>query len=111
MEISRSHIWRTLRVVPIALAIGGAALAATLAQNHPRRVIVRYDDLNLSTASGVEALKQRVGQAAIRVCAGQEGDDPLSARQHLYCVSSAADRALAQVRLPAERTVTPLDAR
>jgi UrcA family protein len=59
-----------------ALAVAGAFAALTVATNSfaaapsvdVRTVSVRYDDLNLSSSAGVDALYRRISSAARQVC-------------------------------------------
>ena len=58
-----------LLAAPIALTgLAAPAAAATDDEGERRTTIVRYDDLNLSTAEGRESLTTRVKYAVQKVC-------------------------------------------
>lgn len=84
-----------------------AALAATaatvsfpaFAQDAVPSTQVHYSDLNLTSASGAKALRERVARAARRVCAS-DGEKSLSgATQSRHCADMALARAMPQVEL------------
>jgi UrcA family protein len=78
-----------------------AALAATSADSDVPKLLVRYDDLNLSSTSGVRTLWRRIHNAAETVCA--EGGDTRDLRVRLaytQCVNQAAHVAVEQVHWP-----------
>jgi len=58
---------------------------------------VSYSDLDLSTAAGVEALKERVKHAARQVCRQIDLRDPGSVDESRACVETAASSALEKV--------------
>jgi UrcA family protein len=57
-------------------------------------VSVRYGDLDLSSAVGVEAMLVRIRQAAVRVCGPEPTDRLAFQRQYDACVSRTVDHAL-----------------
>jgi UrcA family protein len=62
---------------------------------------VKYADLNLSTASGVTALYQRIERAATEVCQLPQGTRQLKLETELKaCRAEATDRAVGQADLP-----------
>jgi len=60
---------------------------------------VRYDDLNLASAAGMETLTRRIKVAAARVCRS-----PVSSTLHVGtraygdCIRSTTDQAISQVK-------------
>ena len=105
MNSSVTH--RTRRTVA-ALALGmTTALTAVAAQADPptvvaakfhESVVVRYDDLNLATAAGAQALYARISAAADRACGG--APDIRELRQHQSyrtCVDESVERAVKKV--------------
>jgi UrcA family protein len=83
----------------VALAAYCASTASAEEQNPPS-MRVRYDDLNLSAAPGVEALKRRVLHAAMRVCGEQYAGDAFAVQLQHTCARRASERALAQIKWP-----------
>jgi UrcA family protein len=79
-----------------AMALAAHGTSAAVAESAPQ-VTVRYDDLNLSSAYGIEILKRRIRHAAEVVCGGADAREVNSTMQHLKCVRDAADSALARV--------------
>lgn len=72
------------------------ALAQTpwTADDGARKAIVRYDDLDLSSPSGVAALKQRVAAAARTVCGPEPSLRELkNSDDFRACVTQASDAA------------------
>ena len=81
-----------------AMIICGMALAAYSASTAiAEEVKVRYDDLNLSDATGVRVLKHRIQRAAQHVCGPQDMRDLERMWHYRECISEAAGKALAQV--------------
>jgi UrcA family protein len=60
---------------------------------------VRYDDLNLSSRAGREALLARIRQAADTVCSALDDGSISALAAYHDCVRDAQDRARAQVKL------------
>jgi UrcA family protein len=61
-------------------------------------VKVRFSDLNLGTAEGVQALYLRIEKAARRVCnADAEPGDPLWHTHWRYCYKTAVAKAVSDV--------------
>jgi UrcA family protein len=100
----------TLRSIPIlgriskTLIIAGGAMAlaahsprAAVAADSVQQITVRYDDLNLSSESGMKALKQRIRHAAEIVCGEVDTRNIDGSTQHLKCVRDAANTALTRV--------------
>jgi UrcA family protein len=89
-------------VCKILIAGGSMALAtyyarAAIAEENPPQVTVRYNDLNLTSASGAATLKRRIQRAAEAVCGDLSFRELQLSMQYRECVNDAADRALVQV--------------
>jgi len=91
-----------------ALVLGAAALLVTLpAQAGTDRtdtpvndtaVVVRYADLNLSTAAGTQALYARISAAASRACGGQpDFRDLHQQQQYRACYDKAMEKAVHEI--------------
>lgn len=86
-------------------ALAAAATAATMSFPAQAAEVtnisaeVRYDDLNLASQDGAQALKARVVRAAKQVCSA-DGDKSLKAlSQSQSCANIAIARAMPQVEL------------
>jgi len=93
---------RTLSRVPLVFATGMllafAAVTGAHASDEPvRSETVKFDDLNVGAASGVQALYDRIHRAARRVCSQP---DPLQQIAAKVCTQKAEARAIATVSLP-----------
>jgi UrcA family protein len=66
---------------------------AAVAAESVRQVTVRYDDLNLTSASGIKVLEQRIRHAAEIVC----GEVDIREFEQLKCARHATNSALARV--------------
>ena len=91
-------------VSKFALAIVGvvasvASFAATPAVDAPS-VSVRYDDLNLSTTAGVDALYRRISAAARDVCPDIYSRDTNIVLAAQHCQAAAISKAVSQVNSP-----------
>jgi UrcA family protein len=95
---------RCLSVSCAAIALAGSLLAATPAHAgaapERRAVIVRYNDLNLDSATGAGTLYRRIGSAARTVCGREEVSSLAEALQFQRCYDSAVARAIAAVGSP-----------
>jgi UrcA family protein len=90
------------------LAFSQSAIAgAQLADLQPRRIVVSYDDLNLSAAAGADVVKHRIDAAARSAC-GPAPDirDLADSSAFAACVSRA--QASARVQLSAAMAHTRL---
>src|SRR5271170_7837390 len=85
-----------LGAVVMASAIGLAFLGATarVSVAAPADIRVRYGDLDLSSAAGVETLRRRVLGAAKQVCEEYDSADLQRAAVYQRCVKEAVDHAL-----------------
>jgi UrcA family protein len=79
-----------------------SALAAE-PEGQVRREDVKFQDLNLDTAAGVDALYKRIHAAAQRVCAvsGPLDEVFFGGRSHAKCTKDAEARAIKEINLPA----------
>jgi UrcA family protein len=86
-------------LIASAIALPFYAATASADDASQRTIRVRYDDLNLSSAFGVNVLKHRVMRAAKQACGN---DDELELRLsggYRRCVTEATERALATVNV------------
>ena len=88
----------------LVLAVAGlvasvSGFAATPDVDVPS-VKVRYDDLNLATASGVNALYRRISAAARDVCPDVYSRDPHVALAAQHCQAAAIAKAVSEVNSP-----------
>jgi UrcA family protein len=83
----------------MASATGLAFYTATagVADASPLEIKVRYGDLDLSSAAGVERLKRRVIRAAKQVCGDYGSRELQLSASYQHCVIEASDRALKTV--------------
>lgn len=93
---------KTLNRVPFVFATGMllafVAVTAAHANEEPVRAeTVKFDDLNVGSPSGVQALYDRIHRAAKRVCSQS---DPLQQIAAKACTQKAEARAIATVSLP-----------
>lgn len=92
------RISKTLIITGGAMALAAHTPNAAVAAEIVQQVTVRYDDLNLSSGSGMKVLKQRIWHAAEIVCGGEVDMREIHGlTQHLKCVRDAADTALTRV--------------
>jgi UrcA family protein len=85
---------------PFAIAMLLACALATsnaFAGNEARSETVKFQDLNVDTPAGVEALYNRIHWAAKRVCAES---DPVAARGVGACIRKAEGKAISDLNLP-----------
>jgi UrcA family protein len=80
-------------LIACALALATHLVSAATPEEDTDAIRVQYATLDLSTPSGVEALRHRINIAAMRVCTAKYPGDPLT----IYCIRTATERALAQV--------------
>lgn len=92
----------SLALIPLALALlpalsfGTEPVETTIAGKAPApSVVVRYDDLDLSTHKGVQSLEARLRDAAFKVC-GQMLDRQVSI-QRVECQNELVEHAQQQV--------------
>jgi UrcA family protein len=94
-------IRRSLAVVGAFAALGATAssLAAPLPEDAPS-VTVRYDDLNLSTSAGVNALYRRISTAARAVCPDEHSRELNVVAASERCQATAIAKAVRGVNNP-----------
>jgi UrcA family protein len=80
-----AKLFPILLVAPLALT--GLSLPA--AAQERQSVVVRYDDLNLSSASGRERLTTRVRMAVLQVCGARDTRDLKAKAQAATCKKAA----------------------
>jgi UrcA family protein len=93
---------KTLSRVPFVFVTGAllafAAVTSAHANEEPvRSETVKFEDLNVGTPSGVQALYERIHRAARRVCSEPDALQQLAAKT---CAQKAEARAIASVSLP-----------
>ena len=79
------------------LAVGAASAAAAMVTQQVR---VSYQDLNLSTPAGAQALYVRIERAAHQVCAYSDLADLNQAKAVLQCEHHALEHAVSDVHSP-----------
>ena len=79
--------------------IGALALAATVPAVAAESRTVRYDDLNLASAAGIERLESRINGAARQVCGARDDyrQSLMLQAETKKCIADAKARAMAQV--------------
>jgi UrcA family protein len=91
----------TLSRVPLAIATAmvlvGAVVSTASADESVRTQTVKFDDLNVDTLTGAQALFTRIHSAAQRVCSDS---DPLQHLAASACARKAEARAIAKLNLP-----------
>jgi len=87
----------TLAVVSVVASVGAFAVTPTVATSS---VSVRYDDLNLSSAAGVNSLYHRISSAARDVCPGVYSRDLYVAAAAHRCEADAVAKAVSEVNNP-----------
>ncbi|MBS0374415.1 MAG: UrcA family protein [Proteobacteria bacterium] len=85
---------RALAAITLAAFVAPAAFAAGDA---PRTIHVRYDDLNLGSDAGTQALYRRLARAATRVCELEGLRDLASLHRAELCYRDALHGAVAAV--------------
>jgi len=85
---------RALAAVALAVLAAPAALAGADA---PRAIHVRYDDLNLDSDAGTQALYRRLARAATRVCELEGLRDLASLHRAEVCYRDALHGAVVAV--------------
>jgi UrcA family protein len=105
--MSRQILART----SVMLALGLLS-AAAMAGNRPAspsdgapRVVVHYDDLDLTSEQGALTLYQRISGAAKEVCPSARGPGLLPMQLRRACIASAIERAVSDVNSPTLATV------
>jgi UrcA family protein len=92
-----------------AFAAACLGLMATVSQAadtapgiEPAKKVVQYGDLNLSNATAVQRLYQRIVSAARQVCDDRSGPRPLEEQVRTrICIAQSVERAVTAVNHPA----------
>jgi UrcA family protein len=87
------------------LSVGGTSHAADMSGEERDEVRVRFGDLDLSKAEGVNVLRRRIQFAAESVCDQGALRTSLANMRVKECVKTAVSHALEQIGLPAYRQV------
>jgi UrcA family protein len=82
-----------------ALAVTTASFASPSSDAAPA-VTVRYDDLNLATSAGVDALYRRISNAARAVCGNEHSRQLAIVAASERCRATAVDNAVRAVNNP-----------
>jgi len=82
-----------------ALAVTTVTFAAPPSDAAPS-VTVRYDDLNLASTAGVDALYRRISSAASAVCRDEHTRDLTLQAAVEHCRANAIAQAVAEVKNP-----------
>jgi UrcA family protein len=112
MKITNTNASRRINVRNAFTAtIVAACLGLTATVSHaadgvagfePAKKIVQYGDLNLSNATAVQHLYQRIVSAAQQVCDDRTGPRPLEEQVRTrICIAQSVERAVTAVNHPA----------
>jgi UrcA family protein len=97
-----SNLRRTIIIATFsAMAPSLAAVCTAADSTGAPQEVVKYADLNLSSAPGAEALYSRIRSAAGRVCGRVDNRDLVSMPLWSNCVHKAIGDAVAKVNQPA----------
>ena len=90
------------RILALGLMSAATAVsqAATASPDDVPAIRVHYEDLDLSTENGAVTLYRRIEGAAKRVCPSASGLDIKASQLAQRCVSTAIERAVADVNSP-----------
>jgi UrcA family protein len=92
---------RTFASILVGVAILSGVNAGAALQGDVPTTTVRYDDLNLSSSTGVHALYARLTNAAGRVCNTSAGTRELARLQRdRQCAASALARSVQELNHP-----------
>jgi len=95
--VARPLLFRALAGASLSLAAAANALAQTAAPSPPQ-MIVRYDDLNLSSDAGTAILLHRLQRAARHVCGDTGERQPLAQLVEIRrCDAQSLEGAIAAV--------------
>jgi UrcA family protein len=97
MNLSVKSANRVALAFSTAVLVACAVVSSAFADEEVRSETVKFQDLNVNTAAGVEALYQRIHSAAKRVCSES---DPLQQIAAGACARKAEVRAIDKVNLP-----------
>ena len=91
---------RTLALAGAFAAVSVAPMTFAAQTDAVPSITVRYSDLNLATASGVDALYHRISKAASNVCPNPDIRDLTAASLAKQCQVEAIARAVRDVNNP-----------
>jgi UrcA family protein len=97
-EIVMKNFFTVASIIVLGFATASVANADPQA---PKTLTVRFGDLNLDNAQGVDALFKRIKNAARNVCTEFEGRTLSNKRLYAECVDTALSTAIASVDRPA----------
>jgi UrcA family protein len=105
LDFTSAYSWRRTmiaRIVALGLMSAAAAVsqAGTSASDEVPTVQVHYADLDLSTEHGALTLYKRIEGAARRVCPSASSLNIRASQLSARCVSTAIERAVADVNSP-----------
>src|SRR6516164_7463683 len=103
-EITMNSSIQTAQRVPLAFLAAILltciwAISTAFAHDQLRSETVKYQDLNVNTSEGIEALYRRIHAAAWRVCS-TTSNDPIYQRGVPSCAKAAEAKAVETVNLP-----------
>lgn len=88
---------RIALAVPTAMLLACAWVASSAFAEEPRTEVVKFQDLNVNTEAGVQALYGRIHSAAKRVCSESDAMLQIAAAS---CARKTEAAAIQSVRLP-----------
>lgn len=97
MSQNLKTVSRVSLAIATAMVLAGAFVSTAYANEQVRTETVKFDDLNVDSASGVQALYTRIHAAAQRVCSETDPIQQLAAKS---CMRKAEARAIEKLSLP-----------
>lgn len=88
---------RLALIVPTALLLACSWVATSARAEEPRSEVVKFQDLNVNSEAGVQALYGRIHAAAKRVCSDSAAILRLGS---IYCAQKAEAQAIESAHLP-----------
>ena len=102
MTHRRTHAFVAAATLAALTLLGTASLAHAAAPSVSEQVVVRFDDLNLATPAGLQALYLRIQNAARSVCGTPETlGTRVASQAWKECVSTSVRDAIFKVNRPA----------
>jgi UrcA family protein len=99
MDHSKSVAGAAAMLVACVFALSSAS--ASESDGQVRMEDIKFQDLNLTTTAGVDALYQRIRAAAQRVCAVSDQAEHGASSASAKCTKDAEARAIDKINLPA----------
>lgn len=90
----------TMRAGVLFIGLTAATVCTLAAQSEPRRQVVHFGDLNLTSPDGTRALYKRIEHAATDVCRDLESRDLGRSKLHAKCQEEAISGAIDSVHCP-----------